>query len=295
MRALIARCTVLLRFAVSSCGPRLNSYGITDGRRDVGPDGPGPEADRPPELWTPHGRWPGHRGRPRAIDINVEGCCQEEGPLVRGGHVRRRHGLARHARARSRADVLNGQEPTPDAADTEVRRALRSAHALDRRTTPTRRPCACPLHRPPSGPPRRTERAPGEQHALQMPAGRPSQPPSRSRAWAEPPSSSPRSRRCSTSSRGSATAAQRRGWADAAALAATVGPVLKSVWFNAWPSLGVLLDMGACRRDPEPTQRVVLSRASQGTVGHSARASRPTPRPSGARHGGSEGRSRRQP
>ncbi|MFI7413422.1 hypothetical protein ACIBU0_32575 [Streptomyces sp. NPDC049627] len=43
---------------------------------------------------------------------------------------------------------------------------------------------------------------------------------------------------------GAATAAQGSGWADAAVLAATVGLVLKSVWFNAWLSLGVLLDIG---------------------------------------------------
>ncbi|MFI9152585.1 hypothetical protein [Streptomyces sp. NPDC053367] len=43
---------------------------------------------------------------------------------------------------------------------------------------------------------------------------------------------------------GAATAAQSSGWAEAAVLAATVGLILKSLWFNAWLSLGVLLDLG---------------------------------------------------
>ncbi|MFD5256368.1 hypothetical protein ACFWM5_26485 [Streptomyces bobili] len=43
---------------------------------------------------------------------------------------------------------------------------------------------------------------------------------------------------------GAATAVQSSGWATAALLAATVGLVLKAVWFNPWLSLGVLLDVG---------------------------------------------------
>jgi hypothetical protein len=41
---------------------------------------------------------------------------------------------------------------------------------------------------------------------------------------------------------GAATAAQSSGWTAAAVLAASVGLVLKSLWFNPWLSLGVLLD-----------------------------------------------------
>ncbi|MGW0758449.1 hypothetical protein ACWD1Y_18580 [Streptomyces sp. NPDC002814] len=43
---------------------------------------------------------------------------------------------------------------------------------------------------------------------------------------------------------GAATAAQSSGWATAAILAASVGLVLKALWFNPWLSLGVLLDAG---------------------------------------------------
>lgn len=41
---------------------------------------------------------------------------------------------------------------------------------------------------------------------------------------------------------GAATAAQSSSWTAAAVLAASVGLVLKSLWFNPWLSLGVLLD-----------------------------------------------------
>lgn len=43
---------------------------------------------------------------------------------------------------------------------------------------------------------------------------------------------------------GAATAAQSSGWAAATVLAASVGLVLKTLWFNHWLSLGVLLDTG---------------------------------------------------
>ncbi|AZQ39483.1 hypothetical protein EJ357_43675 [Streptomyces cyaneochromogenes] len=43
---------------------------------------------------------------------------------------------------------------------------------------------------------------------------------------------------------GAATAAQSSGWTAAAVLAASVGLVLKALWFNPWLSLGVLLDAG---------------------------------------------------
>lgn len=43
---------------------------------------------------------------------------------------------------------------------------------------------------------------------------------------------------------GAATAAQAEGWATAAVLAASVGLILKALWFNPWLSLGVLLDIG---------------------------------------------------
>ncbi|MFI6010120.1 hypothetical protein ACIBAG_15095 [Streptomyces sp. NPDC051243] len=43
---------------------------------------------------------------------------------------------------------------------------------------------------------------------------------------------------------GAATAAQSGGRADAAVLAATVGLLLKALWFHPWLSLGVLLDIG---------------------------------------------------
>ncbi|MFJ2238055.1 hypothetical protein [Streptomyces sp. NPDC087859] len=43
---------------------------------------------------------------------------------------------------------------------------------------------------------------------------------------------------------GAAAATQADGWATAAALAASVGLVLKALWFNPWLSLGILLDIG---------------------------------------------------
>ena len=43
---------------------------------------------------------------------------------------------------------------------------------------------------------------------------------------------------------GAAAATQAEGWATAAILAASVGLVLKALWFNPWLSLGVLLDIG---------------------------------------------------
>ncbi|PWI13258.1 hypothetical protein DI272_03265 [Streptomyces sp. Act143] len=43
---------------------------------------------------------------------------------------------------------------------------------------------------------------------------------------------------------GLATAVQSSGWAAAALTAAAVGLLLKTLWFNPWLSLGVLLDAG---------------------------------------------------
>ncbi|MER6185908.1 hypothetical protein [Streptomyces sp. NPDC001652] len=42
---------------------------------------------------------------------------------------------------------------------------------------------------------------------------------------------------------GAATAAQAEGWVTTAVLAASVGLVLRVLWFNPWLSLGVLLDI----------------------------------------------------
>ncbi|GAA3816393.1 hypothetical protein ACFS5L_06125 [Streptomyces phyllanthi] len=43
---------------------------------------------------------------------------------------------------------------------------------------------------------------------------------------------------------GAAAAAQSGGWSTAAVVAASVGLLLKTLWFNPWLSLGVLLDAG---------------------------------------------------